>query len=140
MPRPLSVPVTAPPWIASWYRPSTTDRTCPCRSVWTELPAWNVSVTTVWPEPLVVTAAFRPTVPTVPVSLVIVNAAAALASPPAKLTGPENVTTIDPSMDRWADPSLTCTPAMYTGLPSLTATVAVSDAVLNAEVPPPAPG
>jgi hypothetical protein len=67
----------------------------------------KVRVTTVWPDPLVVTLAARFTA--APPMRVSWNAAAALALPPVKLTGPEKVTTTSRTSDRWTAPSLACT-------------------------------
>src|SRR5947209_15575374 len=43
------------------------------------------------------------------------NAAAAFALPPANVTGPEKVTVMVRTSDRWADPSLIWMPAIDTG-------------------------
>jgi hypothetical protein len=69
-------------------------------------------VTTVRPWASVLTAADSATFPLV-WTCFSWNAAAAL--PLAKLTGPENVTEIDRTSDRWADRSLTCTFATVVG-------------------------
>ena len=74
----------------------------------------NVSVTTVWPAPLVVTEAVKSTF--VPVCTCCNwNAAAALVLPPVKVTASEKVTAIDRTSDRCKLRSFTCTSATVGG-------------------------
>src|SRR3954471_6393504 len=95
--------------MSSRYRPSASDRSPPfVADIGSVIVApVKVSVTTVWPNPFVDTAAFMPTVPPAPVTRVNVNAAAGLLL--ANVTGSENVTDSDRTFDRCTDPSLTAT-------------------------------
>src|SRR4051812_41357294 len=70
----------------------------------------NVSVTTVRPWASMDTVGVKATLPVAPPGPVRASVnAAALALPPANVTGPENVTVSDRTTDRWAAPSLTAT-------------------------------